>query len=174
MMSSTRAFVSAAACAAAAALTGCGAGHASKPAPHRSTGSLPPSGPRAQPAGTVVVSIPELGSLSYRCAGARRVDATLSTAGASATESATVEGDNHRHLRAATLNPGSLQLAAPPATYRTLTWRVIQSTEPRTLEATVRLSFSWGKDRYCSLAHWSSTVNVIGHQGPWATPRAWP
>ncbi len=82
MIASTPALISVAACVATAALVGCGTGHA----PHR----------RHPPAGTSVVSIPGLGSLSHRCSGSLRVEATLSTRGVLATESATVEGDNGR------------------------------------------------------------------------------
>jgi len=166
-----------AACAAGAGLIGCGGSHSPKltTAAHGSRSPSPASGRGSQPAGALIVSIPNLGSLSYRCAGARLVEATLDTRNAGATEYATVEGDNRLHLRAKTLNnPGPFELTAPPANYRTLTWRVIQSTEPHTLEATVRLSFYWGHNLDCTLKSWSSVVNVIGHQGKWLLPRAWP
>jgi hypothetical protein len=161
----TRTLMSLAACAASASLIGCGAAHSTPHASHR----------RSRSAATTIVSIPGLGSLSYGCAGAHGVVATLSTQGARASESATVEGDNGRHLRAAMLNdPGGPGLTVPPAGYRTLTWRVIQSTEPSTVEATVRVSFSRAKGRSCTLRRWSSDVEVIGHQGPWSPPKAWP
>ncbi|HWF34596.1 MAG TPA: hypothetical protein VG295_04480 [Solirubrobacteraceae bacterium] len=154
----TRALLSVAAVAVTAALLGCGASH-------------PP--PRAS--GTTRVALPGLGALSYRCAGRRRIEATFSTQGASASESATVEGDGARHLRAATLNePGAGGLTAPTGTYRTLTWRVIQSTEPRTVEATIRLTFTWQADGYCGHARTNSDVKVIGHQGGWKAPDPWP
>jgi hypothetical protein len=161
----TRTLTALAACAAIISLLGCGAARSTPHATHR----------RTHPAGTAIVSIPGLGSLSYGCAGARGVVATLSTQGASASETATVEGDDGRHLRAATLtDPGGPGLTVPAAGYRTLTWRVIQSTEPSTVEATVRISFSGEKNRRCTLRHWSSDVKVIGHQGPWSPPKAWP
>lgn len=113
--------------------------------------------------------------LTYRCEGARGVQVAFDARTASATETATVEENRGRHLELATLNRRPGRITVPAARYTTLTLRVIQSTEPETLEATVRLRFNWGKNTFaCSLTSWRATMNVIGHQGPWSVPKAWP
>jgi hypothetical protein len=151
----------------------CGANHPRAKPPPRPSGSQPDT--RKGASATPIVTLPGLGSLNYRCDSNRRVEVSLDTRAATATESATVEGANGRHLRAATLNPGRIQLTAPAARYQMLTWRVIQSTEPRTLEATVRLHLDWTQDSSdCSPTNWTVTVNVIGHQSKWSVPNAWP
>jgi hypothetical protein len=125
-----------------------------------------------------VVDLPGLGSISVRCDGpGRRVLATLGGA-VLATEDVTVERDSGQHLLRATIGlPGRDQVSVPFAAYRSLIWRVIQSTEPMTLEATVRLDFHTGPTGSlidCSLTRWTSTVNVIGHDAKWSIPPAWP
>jgi hypothetical protein len=97
-----------------------------------------------------------------------------------ATEAITVERDRGRHLLRATLGlPGHNQVTVPLAAYRSLIWRVIQNTEPETLEATVRLDFHTGATGPmrlidCALTRWTSTVNVIRHDAKWSLPPAWP
>lgn len=165
------------------ALTGCGGATS-----HRTTSSLPPhpattestssGAPVQTPAGTRVVDLPGLGSLGYRCDGTgRRVLASLG-GGAIATEGVTVERDSGQHLRRATID-GAARVTVPFGPYRSLIWRVVQSTEARTLEATVRLDFhlraTGGQQLVgCSLTRWTSAVNVIEHAGKWSLPPAWP
>jgi hypothetical protein len=97
-----------------------------------------------------------------------------------ATEDVTVERDGGRHLLRATLGlPAHNQVTVPFAAYGSLIFRVIQSTEPETLEATVRLDFHTGPTGStrliaCALTRWTSTVNVIGHGAKWSLPQAWP
>jgi hypothetical protein len=149
---------------AAAVVAGCG-----------STSPPPASSRHERAAGVEIVALPELGVLRYRCEGTRGVQVAFDARTASATETATVEGIKGRHLRAATLNPRPAPLTVPAARYATLTVRVVQSTEPKTLEATIRLHFRWGKNTFaCSLTSWRATTNVIGHQGAWSVPKAWP
>jgi hypothetical protein len=153
---------------------GCGASHPEpRTTSHRSR--QPSSTTRGSSAAraTQIVALSGLGSLSYRCEGSRGIEATLDPQPANATEYATVEGNNGRHLRAARLNPGPTQLSTPIARYRTLTWRVIQSTEPETLEATIRLYWGEGPSE-CSLTDWTSKVHAIAHQRAWTLPSAWP
>jgi hypothetical protein len=153
----------------------CGANHP------RSKLSSRPSGPRpetpkrsSRPTATPILTLPGLGSLSYRCGPNRLIEASLDTQAVTATEYATVEG-NGRHLRDETLNPGRSQLTTPAARYHTLTWRVIQSTELETLEATVRLHLHWSENFFdCSLKNWTSTMKIIGHHHKWSVPDAWP
>jgi hypothetical protein len=124
---------------------------------------------------TQILALPELGVLGYRCQGSHGIEVAFDASGASATESATVEGDGGRHLAAATLNPKPGRLTAPVARYTTQTWRVIQSTEPKTLEATVLLRFHTGANAFaCSLTSSKATIAIIGHQGHWSPPEAWP
>jgi hypothetical protein len=128
---------------------------------------------------TQVVDLPGLGSLSYRCDGSgRRVRATLGGT-VLATEGVTVERDSGGHLLRGQLGlPGHSRITVPFAAYRSLIWRVIQSTEALTVEATVKLDFSTGVGRStapgnCALTRWSSTVNVIRHDGKWSLPPSW-
>lgn len=118
------------------------------------------------------VALPGLGSLSYRCSRARAVQAALAPASATATEQVSVEGEGGHHLRAATLNPDSARLAVPPGRYATLTWRVIQSTEAKTVVETVRLTFNGASG--CAAVARQSTVRSISHVGYWAPPSLWP
>jgi hypothetical protein len=165
------------------ALAGCGGGASHNPISSSSTRSATTeattsTAPIHAPAGTPVVDLPGLGSLSYRCDGTgRRVLASLG-GGVMATEDVTVERDSGQHLLRATID-GRSQVTVPFAAYRSLIWRVVQSTEPRTLEATVRLDFNTGPAGTrrligCSLTRWTSTVNVIDHSGKWSPPPAWP
>jgi hypothetical protein len=128
--------------------------------------------------GVGVVTTAGLGSISYRCdAATQRVSATLDGA-VSATEGVTVEAEQHRHLLAGTVGPPA-HLTIPVAAYRSLTWRIIQSTEPRTLEATITLQFHTSQGGSsaridCSPTRWTREINVIGHDKQWSPPPAWP
>jgi hypothetical protein len=183
MRRASRRSVSIGAFAAAVTVMGCGATHpprkpvtsGSASSSAESSSSSAESSSSDQAAGTQIVDLPGVGSLSYRCDTARGVEVILDARAATATESVTVEGDNGRHLRVAQLNPGPVQVTVPAAPYQTVTWRVIRSTERDTLEATVGLHFRRGENSFaCTLTSWTSTVNVIGHQGKWSVPNAWP
>jgi hypothetical protein len=164
-------------------LSGCGGGAGSHPASsHRSsaatTAATNPSPPVSAASATPVVDLPGLGSLSYRCdTTGRRVLASLG-GNVLATEQVTVERDGGEHLLRTTINPPS-QVTVPLAPYRSLIWRIIQSTEANTVEATVRLDFHTGAPGRqasidCTLSRWTSTVNIVEHTGRWSLPPAWP
>jgi hypothetical protein len=98
--------------------------------------------------------------------------------GVLATEEVTVERDSGKHLLRTTIGPPA-QVAVPFAAYRSLIWRIVQSTESKTVEATVKLDFHTGPTGPqrlidCRLTRWTSTVNIIEHSGKWSLPPAWP
>jgi hypothetical protein len=142
---------------AAAVIAGCGSSH---------------SQTRSTAGGEQSVALPGLGRIVFVCAGTGDVDARFDASSASATEQVTVEADAGRHLRAATVNPGNAVVTVPPARYGALTWRVIQSTEPKTLVTTVRLVFSGGGG--CAHPSRHQSTRTIGHQGHWSPPDPWP
>jgi hypothetical protein len=168
-----------------AAFSGCGQTGSSPTTPASTPTS--PTGPTGiagvglrsgQSDGVGAVRVPGLGAVSYRCdRSSQRVSATLGGP-FSATETVTVEAEHHRHLRAGTMNP-SAQLTVPAAAYRSLTWRLIQSTEPKTIEATITLNFQGASPGAtapigCSPTRWNSIVNIIRHDKQWSPPPAWP
>lgn len=115
-----------------------------------------------------VVALPGLGTITDTCASGHLVRAAFNAAEAPATETVSVEGDDGQHLRAGTMNPGSDTLAAPPAVYHQLTWRVVQSTEPHTIVETVAQQFDG-----CAVTSSTPTVRVISHAGQWTPPSEW-
>ena len=117
-----------------------------------------------------VVAMPGLGTLTDTCAFGDKVLSTFSAAKATATETVSVEGDDGQHLRLLTLNPPSDKLVAPPAPYHELTWRVVQSTEPKTIVETVVQRFASGG---CAVAGSIPTNRVISHSGKWTPPSPW-
>jgi hypothetical protein len=91
-----------------------------------------------------------------------------------ATESVFVEGEHRHHLRSATLD------ASRPAmgniSSAEMIWHIIQSTEARTLDGTVRLSVLGGatpNGAACAGIRWGSTIGVISHDKKWTVPKAW-
>jgi hypothetical protein len=115
-----------------------------------------------------VVALPGLGTITDTCASGHLVRAAFNAAEAPATETVSVEGDDGQHLRAGTMNPGSDTLAAPPAVYHQLTWRVVQSTEPHTIVETVAQQFDG-----CAVTSSTPRVRVISHAGQWTPPSEW-
>jgi len=117
-----------------------------------------------------------IGSLRYSCdRAAGRVSATLGGR-IEATESVYVEGDGHRHLKAASMVLGPFAVAG--AQTQTMLWHVIQSTEPRTLDVRIMLEFpsSAGGSagaRSCSPTRWTATTYVIPHDKAWSAPPGW-
>jgi hypothetical protein len=116
------------------------------------------------------IRLPGLGAISYRCLPDGRLIGRLDASTATATEIATVEGNNGQHLAKATLNAPA-ELSAPPAHYVTLTWRVVQSTEPHTIVKTVHQRFASGG---CRLQSSTTSGTVISHTGNWQSPSPWP
>lgn len=116
-----------------------------------------------------VVAMPGLGTITDTCAFGHMVLSTFSASKATATETVSVEGDDGQHLRLLTLNPPSDRLVAPPAPYHELTWRVVQSTEPKTIVETIVQRFASG----CAVASSTPTVRVISHSGKWSPPSPW-
>ena len=117
-----------------------------------------------------VVAMPGLGAITDTCASGHLVLGTFSAAKATATETVSVEGDAGQHLRLATVNPPKDTLVAPAAAYGTLTWRVVQSTEPKTIVETIVQRFASGG---CAVASSIPTVRVISHSGKWTPPSPW-
>jgi hypothetical protein len=115
-----------------------------------------------------VVALPGLGTLTDTCASGHLVQSTFSAAKSTATETASIEGDGGR-LQLSTLQPGG-QLAAPPAAYHVLAWRVVQSTEPKTIVETIVQRFASGG---CAVASSIPTTRVISHDGNWTPPSPW-
>ena len=72
--------------------------------------------------------------------------------------------------RLLTLNPPADRLVAPPEAYHELTWRVVQSTEPKTIVETVVQRFASGG---CAVAGSVPTTRVISHDGKWTPPSPW-
>ena len=172
-----RALAAAAATAAATALGGCGGSttHTVTSTKTVTTTTTAPSPAPSSSASGTIETLPLLGSLSYTCRGARPSEVTFDGAAATATESVTVEGDGGRHLRAATLNPGMTErLTIAVGANRTLIWRVIQSTEPDTRVATVRVTFNPQNGFACALGGFATEVGLISHAGAWTPPKAWP
>jgi hypothetical protein len=120
-----------------------------------------------------VITVPGVGSLSYRCDRAKGLVSAMLGGPINATESVYVEGDGHRHLRSAS------RVDAPPFSVAdtrtaTLLWHVIQSTEPRTLDVRIAIDFHGSAGGpTCSPTRWTSTVYVISHQGAWSAPPGW-
>jgi hypothetical protein len=123
-----------------------------------------------KPTTPYVVAMPGLGTITDTCASGHLVLGTFSAAKATATETVSVEGDNGRHLRLATVNPPKDTLVAPAAAYGTLTWRVVQSTEPKTIVDTIVQRFASGG---CAVASSIPTTRVISHDGNWTPPSPW-
>jgi hypothetical protein len=115
-----------------------------------------------------VVALPGLGTITDTCGSGHLVRATFDATKAPATETVSVEGDDGQHLRAGTMNPGSDTLAAPPAGYHQLTWRVVQSTEPHTIVETVAQQFNG-----CAVTSSTPSLRVISHDGKWTPPSEW-
>jgi hypothetical protein len=119
--------------------------------------------------------LPGVGSLSYGCDRAtRQVSATLGGQFL-ASESAYVEGDRHRHLRMAGLDPGA-HLTVSGVQTPMMLWHVIQSTEPHTFDVRITLDFRGGSSAGaigCSPTRWTSSTNVITHDKPWKVPAGW-
>jgi hypothetical protein len=123
----------------------------------------------AGPTRPFVVSFPGLGTLTDTCVSGDQVRATFNAAKAPATETVSVEGDDGQHLRAGTMNPpDSETLTAAPAAYHELTWRVVQSTEPRTIVETVAQQFNG-----CAVTSSTPTMRVISHDHTWTPPSEW-
>ena len=170
-MSGPRPLLVAIVCGAAPAVAGCGATtHSSthrtpqrRPAVHYASQSTQ-SG-RTVGSGTIVLH--RLGTLRFRCVSANGIVAELDPRGVLATERAYVEGDGHRHLRAGTIQPGTVFAAPDPASGSEL-WHVIQDTEPETLDARITITMGPG----CT-GRWRAQVGVISHAGRWSPPQPW-
>ncbi len=97
---------------------------------------------------------------------------------AQGTLTATVEGDRRRHLHARRIGSSLQSLTAVPAPYRTLTWRLIDTNEGRTLVATIHEYFhevsSSMPAEGCFLERWSVDDFVISHDRKWSNPPVWP
>jgi hypothetical protein len=120
-----------------------------------------------------VITVPGVGSLSYRCDRAKGQVSAVLGGQITATESVYVEGDGHRHLRSAmSVAPRPFGIAGTKTA--TLLWHVIQSTEPRTLDVRIAIDFhAAASGPTCSPTRWRSTVYVISHQGNWSPPPGW-
>jgi hypothetical protein len=116
------------------------------------------------------VALPGLGTITDTCASGHLVVGTFSAAKATATETVSVEGDAGQHLKLATVNPPKDTLVAPAASYATLTWRVVQSTEPKTIVETIVQRFASGG---CAVASSIPTTRVVSHDGNWTPPSPW-
>ena len=116
------------------------------------------------------VALPGLGMLIDGCESGGKVLSAFSAAKSTATETVSVEGDGGQHLLLRTLNPPAGRLTAPPAPYHELTWRVVQSTEPKTIVETIVQRFASGG---CAVASSIPTTRVISHDGNWTPPSPW-
>jgi hypothetical protein len=116
------------------------------------------------------VALPGLGILIDGCFSGGKVLSAFSAEKATATETVSVEGDEDQHLLLRTLNPPAGRLTAPPAPYHELTWRVVQSTEPKTIVETIVQRFAPGG---CAVAGSVPTTRVISHAGKWTPPSPW-
>lgn len=171
-----------------AVLAGCGAGlqplKTSRAASRAAAGVPRRQAGAAGPAGIAIVTLPALGSFSYRCdQNGQQVAAALSGAPAPDTgTSVTVEGDHRVHLHQhIVLSAGhTATRTTAPGAYRSLTWRIINTTEPRSVVATVRLRFHVGLVRSggkalldCTLRSWTVSEKVLEHTARWTNPSPW-
>jgi hypothetical protein len=91
-----------------------------------------------------------------------------------ATEDVFVEGEHRHHLRSATLDAS--RPAMESISSAQMIWHIIQSTEARTLDGTVRLSVLEGAapdGAACAGIRWVSTIGVISHDRKWTVPKGW-
>lgn len=141
-----------------------------------------PLSPR-DPSDTRVVTLPELGSLGYRCSpDGQRVAMSLSGAPSPDTgASVTAEGDHRAHLPLRHLVRGPTATdSTRPGRYRKMTWRIILTSEPRTVVATVRLHFrlrpppNLPGSPDCTVSTWTASGQTILHDHEWSNPPAWP
>ena len=135
----------------------------------------------SSPAWIAVVTLPGLGSLSYRCdSTGQRVAARLVSTGASAT----VEGNHGVHLHPTIAIVQTSTRTTTRTTrfgpYGSLTWRILASNEGSTTVATIRLRFHVGfiqdhgqKLIDCAIRSWVDSGQVIEHHGRWTDPPRW-
>ena len=83
---------------------------------------------------------------------------------------ATVEGGAGHHLQLRPVGADHRSLATEASADRTLTWRLVYTSEGRTLEGTVIERF---RSSGCSLVSWSKQVKDIDHSRRWSQPSPW-
>lgn len=128
----------------------------------------------------LVLAIPQLGSISYRCRNTtQEVAATFSAAPLSATDQVSVS-EGPRPIAHAIVQPFDPSVALPHTLttpfgrYHSLNWLITQATEPHLIVARVRLDFVLSTARYqgarypiCEMSRWSANVNTRSN-----TPKA--
>jgi hypothetical protein len=156
-------------------VAGCGGSKSSSStttsAPSGSTLTAKSSG---QSNGSGVITVPGgVGTLRYSCdRSGKKVSATLGGR-ILATESAYVEGDDHRHLRTSA-NVIASPFGVAAVRTGTLLWHVVQSTEPRTLDVRILIDFHGASGApTCSPTRWTSAVYTISHDRKWSAPPGW-
>jgi hypothetical protein len=109
----------------------------------------------------LIVAIPEIGRLTWRCDGARRFSTTLRTR--SATVYATTVSDGKRLWRLRRVDPPPSDrepLSTPYEHVSQQTWRISWRHEPATIRATVRIRFAVSRIGECYAARASTDTRT--------------
>jgi hypothetical protein len=111
-----------------------------------------------------LAAIPGVGRLIWTCDAQRRVAATFIAGRPLVTQRVTLTGDGRR-LSSATLGVKNDRLGSRPGHWKELTFRVMQTTEPGSVVATLTVRFRVlsGPTRQCLVPLFSVAVRTRSH-----------
>jgi len=119
-----------------------------------------------------ILSLPQLGSLSYRCDAKRHFSVTLALPRLGATEHVTIMANGRPLRRSVRVDPGE-QLTTPFRPYRSQVWRLHHNHKPAEIKARIALRFKVDRVGDCFVTPLRAVVNTRSHaprpaaQGRW-------